>query len=61
MAAPLVAHFGFDEQDGKGTLAAFHRNRSKIERMVKTKYLSWPVEERDSVLLTGADVEKFSK
>jgi hypothetical protein len=57
----LDDHFGSDEQDKKGALAAFHRNRSKIERMVKAKYLSWPIEEQESVLLATADVEKLSK
>lgn len=57
----LDDHFGSDKRDNKGRLAAFHRNRSKIERMVKKKYLSWPVDEPDSVLLTTTDVEKLSR
>jgi len=47
-------------QGNEGRLASFHRNRSKIERMVKTKYLSLPVEEPDTVLLTTTEVEKLS-
>ncbi len=57
----LDDHFGSDRRDNEGRLATFHRNRSKIERMVKTKYLCWAVEEPDSVLLTTADVEKLSQ
>lgn len=57
----LSDHFGSDEHGKQGALAAFHRNRAKIERMVKAKYLSWPVEGWDSVLLTSADVEALSQ
>ncbi|HEY2533798.1 MAG TPA: GSU2403 family nucleotidyltransferase fold protein [Xanthobacteraceae bacterium] len=57
----LDDHFGSDEHGKEGALAAFHRNRSKIERMVKAKYLSWPVEGRDSVLLSSSDVDKLSR
>jgi hypothetical protein len=56
----LDDHFGSDGQGNEGRLASFHRNRSKIERMVKTKYLSLPVEEPDTVLLTTTEVEKLS-
>jgi hypothetical protein len=51
----LEDHFGADGRDKKGRLAIFHSSRSKIERMVKAKYLSWPVEEPQVVLLTTGD------
>jgi hypothetical protein len=57
----LEDHFGADGCDKKGRLAIFHSNRSKIERMVKTKYLSWPVEEPQAVLLTTTDSEELSE
>jgi hypothetical protein len=56
----LDDHFGSDGRGNEGRLASFHRNRSKIEQMVKTKYLSWPVEGPDAVLLTTTEVEKLS-
>jgi hypothetical protein len=56
----LEDHFGADGRDKEGRLARFHSNRSKIQRMVKVKYLSWPVEEPETLLLTTTDVEKLS-
>jgi hypothetical protein len=56
----LEDHYGADGRDKAGRLAVFHSNRSKIERMVSTKYLSWPVEEPESVLLTTMDFDRFS-
>jgi hypothetical protein len=57
----LEDHFGANGQDMEGRLASFHLSRSKIERMVKTKYLSWPIEEPETVLLKTMDVEKLSR
>ena len=57
----LEDHFGADKQDKEGRLATFHLRRSKIERMVRTKYLSWPVEEPETVLLKTIDVEQLSR
>lgn len=57
----LDDHFGAVRLDTEGRLASFHRNRSKIERMVKAKYLSWPVEKPETVLLTTTDTEKLSR
>jgi hypothetical protein len=57
----LEDHFGANGQDMEGRLASFHLSRSKIERMVKTKYLSWPTEEPETVLLKTMDVEKLSR
>jgi hypothetical protein len=55
----LEDHFGAHEQDKKGRLESFQRNRSSIERMMKTLFLNWPIEEPDAVLLATADVEKL--
>jgi hypothetical protein len=57
----LEDHLGANGQDKQGRLASFHLGRSKIERMVKTKYLSWPVEEPETVLLKTMDVEELSR
>jgi hypothetical protein len=50
----LEDYFGADGRDKEGRLASFHSIRSRIERMVKTKYLSLPV------LLTTMDVKELS-
>ena len=57
----LEDHFGVDGQGKEGRLASYHSNRSIIERMARTKYLSSPVEEAESVLLTTGDVETLEK
>ena len=57
----LEDHFGANGQDKEGRLASFHLNRSKVERMIKTKYLSWPVEDPETVLLKTMDVEELSR
>lgn len=57
----LEDHFGATGLNKEGRLESFQRNRSKIERMVKTKYLSWLVEEPESVLLRTLDFEELSK
>lgn len=56
----LEDHFGADGSDKEKRLAIFHVKRSKIEQMVRSKYLSWPVEEPQAVLLTTMDVERLS-
>jgi hypothetical protein len=55
----LEDHFGADNLDRDGRLEAFRKGRSKIERLLRAKYLSWPVEEPESVLLKTMDVEKL--
>jgi hypothetical protein len=55
----LEDYFAADGVDKSGRVEAFLKNRSKIERMVRTKYLSWPVEEPGTVLLKTMDVEKL--
>ncbi len=54
----LEDHLGANGQDKEGCLASFQHSRSRIERMVKTK---WPVEEPETVLLKTSDVEELQK
>jgi hypothetical protein len=56
----LDDHFGADGLDNTGRVEAFQRNRSKIERLARRKYLSWPVEEPERVLVKTMDVERLS-
>jgi hypothetical protein len=56
----LADHFGANGLDREGRIAAFHLSRSRIERLVRMKYLSRPVEEPQVVLLTTLDVESLS-
>jgi hypothetical protein len=53
----LEDHFGADGGGQNGRLEAFRKHRSKIERHLRTKYLSEPVEEAETVLLRTADVK----
>jgi hypothetical protein len=55
----LNDHFGADGRDAKGRLDIFLKNRSKIQSMARTMYLSWPVQEPEAVLITTMDVEKL--
>ena len=55
----LADHFGANNLDKEGRLEAFRKNRSNIERLLRTKYLSWPVEEPEFVLLKTMDVPKL--
>jgi hypothetical protein len=57
----LDDHFGTDGLGQKGYIEAFNKNRSKIELMTRIKYLSWPVDDLDSVLIKTADVPKLLK
>jgi hypothetical protein len=57
----LEDHFGANDLDRKGRLDAVRRNRSQIEALVRAKYLTMPVEQIGSVLLTTPDVEKLSR
>lgn len=51
----LDDHFGTDGLDQKARVEAFLKNRSKIELMARTKYLSWPIEEPGTVLIKTMD------
>ena len=55
----LEDHFGANNLDKEGRIEAFRKNRSNIERLLRTKYLSWPVEEPEFVLLKTEDVPKL--
>ncbi len=56
----LDDHFGADGLGQEGRLQAFLRNRSRIEEIAGTKYLSSPVDESGAVLIKTADVENFA-
>ena len=58
-AEALEDHFGANNLDKEGRIEAFRKNRSNIERLLRTKYLSWPVEEPEFVLLKTEDVPKL--
>jgi hypothetical protein len=57
----LDDHFGADGLGQDGRVEQFLKNRSKIELMARTKYLSWPVEEPGAVLIKTMDVPKLLK
>ncbi len=57
----LEDYFGANNLDKEGRLEAFRKNRSKIEQLLRAKYLSEPVEEPETVLLKTEDVEKLRK
>lgn len=57
----LDDHFGTDRKSDDERVAAVSRNRSKIEAMLREKYLNWPVDEPGVVILATLDVEKLSK
>lgn len=40
-------------------LEKYRKNRAAIERMAREKYLNWPIEEPDAVLIKTLDVEKL--
>lgn len=56
----LEDYFGSEGRNRNERLAAFQRHRSKIEAMVRKKYLSRPIEEPESVLLSTPDIQGFS-
>jgi hypothetical protein len=45
--------------DGDGCLAVYRKNRSLFEKMARLKYLEWPIEQIDEVLIKSADLEKL--
>jgi hypothetical protein len=55
----LEDYFDADNLDKTGRVEAFLKNRSKIERLMRTKYLSWPVEDSETLLLKTLDVERL--
>ncbi len=57
----LDDHFGSDGLDQKGRIETFLKNRSKIERLARAKYLSWPIEIPSAVLVKTMDVPKLQQ
>lgn len=57
----LQDHFDADGLDRNGRVETFRANRSAIERMARKKYLSWPVDEPESVLIETIDVATLLK
>jgi hypothetical protein len=55
----LDEHFGADGLGQEGRVECFLKNRSKIEHMARTKYISWPIEEPNALLIRGADARKL--
>jgi hypothetical protein len=54
----LDDHFGAGHLGNRGRVEKFLENRSVIENLARTKYLSWPIEEADTVLIKTEDVSK---
>jgi len=52
----LEDHFGADGRDRAGRVAKFREQRPTLERILRIKYLTWPVEEAGSVLIGTDDV-----
>jgi hypothetical protein len=57
----LEDHFGANGLGPEGRVQTFLDNRSAIERMAGTKFLSWPIEDLDTVLIKTTDVRKLLK
>jgi hypothetical protein len=55
----LDDHFGAAGLEQNERLQQFLKNRSKIEIMARTKYLTWPVEEPGAVLVRTTDIQKL--
>jgi hypothetical protein len=57
----LDDHFGANGLGQDGRIRKFLENRTTIERMARTKYLSWPIEDAEAVLIKTLDVPKLLK
>ena len=55
----LDDYFDTDKLDNQGRLETFLRKRSQIESMARSKFLAWPIEEPESVLIKTMDVPKL--
>ena len=55
----LEDHFQADGLDKEGRLEKFREHRTEIERIARAKYLYWPVEEPEAVLIKTADVPEL--
>jgi len=60
-----ITHTAFEDfaevesLDGDGCLAVFRDNRPIFERMLRIKYLEWPIEQLDEVLIKSEDIDKL--
>lgn len=55
----LEDQFGASNLDPKGRIEVFQQNRSRIEGLLRAKYLHWPVDEPESLLLATGDVAQL--
>jgi hypothetical protein len=55
----LDDNFEPHHSDNEGRLKKFREQRVTIEAMARKKYLSWPIEEPEAVLIKSADVSKL--
>jgi hypothetical protein len=55
----LDDYFGTDGLDKDRRIEAFLKNRSRIEKMARIKYLKWPIEEPDAILIKTSDIPRF--
>ncbi len=51
----LEDQFGASNLDSKGRIEVFQQNRSRIEGLLRAKYLHWPVDEPESLLRATGD------
>ena len=57
----LDDNFGTNGMTKEGRLDAFRQNRSTIEQMARQKYLHWPIEDAETVLIKTLDVPKLKQ
>ena len=57
--AALDDHFETDHSGDEGRLEKFREKRSMIEEMARKKYLFWPIEEPEAVLIKNTDIPKL--
>lgn len=55
----LDDNFEPHHSDNESRLKKFREKRATIEAMARTKYLSWPIEEPETVLIKAADVAEL--
>src|SRR6266480_1162279 len=55
----MADHFDATNTDKGRRVQAFLKNRAAVENLVRTRDLSWPVEETEAVLRGTLDVEKL--
>jgi hypothetical protein len=57
----LEDYFDANDLDRTGRLEVFQKKRSKIEELLRTKYLTWPVDDLGAILLSSSDVETLQQ